>query len=96
MNILEAAYINVPDDQIDYADLPENLTNSVNKTAELNHNERSKIISVLMETTWNKSAAAEKLNWSRMTLYRKLRMYNIVENRKRAADYKQTSSHIYM
>lgn len=81
MNLLEAAYINLSDDQIDYADLPEHFKNKMDETVELPMKERSRIIAALLETTWNKSAAAQKLNWSRMTLYRKIRMYNIVENR---------------
>ena len=82
MNILEAAYINLPDEQIDYADLPEHFKRKMNESSGLPRKERSKIVSALLETTWNKSAAAQKLNWSRMTLYRKMRMYNIVENRR--------------
>jgi DNA-binding NtrC family response regulator len=31
----------------------------------------------LLSTKWNKSKAAEKLRWSRMTLYRKMARYNI-------------------
>lgn len=86
MNLLEAAYINLPDGQIDYADLPEHFKNRMDATAGLPIKERSRIVSALLETTWNKSAAAQKLNWSRMTLYRKMRMYNIVENRQKAAN----------
>jgi transcriptional regulator of acetoin/glycerol metabolism len=44
--------------------------------------EKRKILDALLENKWNKSSAAQKLNWSRMTLYRKLNKYNIVENGK--------------
>jgi transcriptional regulator of acetoin/glycerol metabolism len=44
--------------------------------------EKKQILNVLLETKWNKSSAAQKLNWSRMTLYRKMSKYNIVENHK--------------
>jgi len=39
--------------------------------------ERTQIIAALAETNWNKSKAADKLNWSRMTLYRKIARYNV-------------------
>ncbi len=84
MNILEAAYVHLPDGHIDYGDLPEHFKNIVKETEGPDREERAKIVSTLLETTWNKSAAAEKLNWSSMTLFRKMRMYNIVENRQTA------------
>ncbi len=86
MNLLEAAYINLPDGRIDFADLPEHFKSKMNATKGLAREERSQIVAALQETTWNKSAAAQKLNWSRMTLYRKMRKYNIVENRRTAAN----------
>jgi len=33
----------------------------------------------LSSTHWNKSKAAEQLNWSRMTLYRKMLKYHILD-----------------
>ena len=36
-----------------------------------------RILTALSETHWNKSRAAEKLHWSRMTLYRKMTRYRI-------------------
>jgi transcriptional regulator with PAS, ATPase and Fis domain len=39
--------------------------------------EKAKILEALFETRWNKRMAAAKLNWSRMTLYRKLAKYRI-------------------
>ena len=41
--------------------------------------ERDHLLSMLLETNWNKSKAAEKLNWSRMTVYRKLAKYQLTE-----------------
>jgi DNA-binding NtrC family response regulator len=81
LNALESSYVNLTGDQIDQADLPRHLTHPLNPHEEHRLEERTRVVSALMETTWNKSAAAQKLNWSRMTLYRKMRMYNIVENR---------------
>jgi transcriptional regulator of acetoin/glycerol metabolism len=39
--------------------------------------ERDLLLTALEETKWNKSKAAEKLHWSRMTLYRKLVKHGI-------------------
>jgi DNA-binding NtrC family response regulator len=84
LNALESSYVNLTGDQIDQADLPRHLTHPLDPHEEHCLGERTRIVSALMETTWNKSAAAQKLNWSRMTLYRKMRRYNIVENRNSA------------
>ncbi|HWQ68338.1 MAG TPA: sigma 54-interacting transcriptional regulator, partial [Patescibacteria group bacterium] len=43
--------------------------------------EKDAIMSALCETKWNKSQAAQKLHWSRMTLYRKLAKYHIISSR---------------
>lgn len=43
--------------------------------------ERETILSALFSTKWNKSEAAQKLRWSRMTLYRKLVKYHIITSR---------------
>jgi len=39
--------------------------------------DRERLLSVLAETSWNKSKAADRLHWSRMTLYRKLAKYKV-------------------
>ena len=39
--------------------------------------ERTQLIAALAQTNWNKSKAADKLRWSRMTLYRKAARYNV-------------------
>jgi len=42
--------------------------------------EREILLHALSKTNWNKSKAAEQLHWSRMTLYRKLVKYRLVES----------------
>jgi DNA-binding NtrC family response regulator len=81
LNILEATYINLPSEKIDYADLPQLFRKKLEDTLHLPQEERRHIVSALLETRWNKSSAAQKLKWSRMTLYRKITKYNIVEKR---------------
>jgi DNA-binding NtrC family response regulator len=44
-------------------------------------------------TNWNKSRAAERLQWSRMTLYRKMAKYGVAEDSNSpAADVQSSSS----
>jgi len=39
--------------------------------------ERQRVLAALRASNWNKSKAAQQLQWSRMTLYRKLNKYNM-------------------
>ena len=80
-NLLEAAYINMPSQKRDLINLPEPVKKQIQATKFYASDERKRIVSTLLETNWNKSTAAQKLNWSRMTLYRKISKYNIVEKR---------------
>jgi DNA-binding NtrC family response regulator len=82
MNVLEGAYINLPARQIDYADLPAHFKKKLSDSRKLPADERRRILTALLETNWNKSSAAKKLNWSRMTLYRKMSKHSIVERRR--------------
>jgi DNA-binding NtrC family response regulator len=81
MNLLEAIYINLPSRPVAYLDLPEPIEKQLKLSASFSRDERKRIVSALLETNWNKSTAAQRLNWSRMTLYRKLEKYNIIEKR---------------
>lgn len=81
INLLEAVYINLPPRRIDMHDLPPPFLDKLKADGGRLPNERSTIVSALVRTQWNKTATARKLNWSRMTLYRKLAKYSIVEKR---------------
>jgi DNA-binding NtrC family response regulator len=80
-NLLEAIYINLPSRHRDFIDLPNPIKKQIKIPEFYATDERKRIVSTLLETNWNKSTAAQKLNWSRMTLYRKISKYNIIENR---------------
>jgi DNA-binding NtrC family response regulator len=80
-NLLEAVYVNMPSQRRDFINLPERVKKQIKVTKFYASDERKRIVSTLLETNWNKSTAAQKLNWSRMTLYRKISKYNIVEKR---------------
>jgi transcriptional regulator with PAS, ATPase and Fis domain len=81
-NLIEAIYINLPSRQTDFIDLPKPIQKQIKVTEVHPIDERKQIVTTLLETNWNKSTAAQKLKWSRMTLYRKMTKYNIVESRK--------------
>ena len=80
-NLMEATYISLPSQHQDFIYLPQPVKNQIKKPKFYASDERKRIVSALLETNWNKSTAAQKLNWSRMTLYRKISKYNIVEKR---------------
>ena len=78
-NLLEATYINLPLRRIRFIDLPEPFRRKLEETKDLPKTERDRILSALFATNWNKSQAAQKLHWSRMTLYRKMTKYQIAK-----------------
>lgn len=83
-NCMEATFISMPSREMHYIELPKNLQKQLQWDETDAKDERNLILNALLETKWNKSSAAQKLNWSRMTLYRKIEKYNIVEKRSRA------------
>ncbi len=78
-NLIEVSFINLPAKKVEFIDLPEKLRSRIKAIKSLPENERDRVISALHANRWNKSKAAQKLNWSRMTLYRKIAKYNIIE-----------------
>jgi DNA-binding NtrC family response regulator len=83
-NLLEATFINQPPAWIRLQDLPEPFKRRLSETKELPDRERERLIAALYETNWNKTQAAQSLNWSRMTLYRKMSKYNLLTKDKTA------------
>lgn len=75
-NLVEALYINLPPRVVSLAHLPESFK-PLQENLEKPQGERERLLGALQATNWNKSQAAEKLQWSRMTLYRKLEKYKI-------------------
>ena len=57
--------------------LPAHLRQFLETSRSLSDQERELVIATLFSTQWNKTKAAERLNWSRMTLYRKIAKYHI-------------------
>lgn len=78
-NIVEAAFIQLLGTEETFLDLPAIFQHRRQQTAELPEHERDRLLNILWEAHWNKSQAAKRLSWSRMTLYRKMRKYHIAE-----------------
>ena len=76
-NLIEATFINLSSWKIALMDLPKTFQRRFEETEWLQEKERDRVLSVLFATKWNKSKAAQKLHWSRMTLYRKMAKYHI-------------------
>ncbi len=78
-NVVEAAFVTRPPGRITLDHLPEAFRRRLSP-GRRPHEERDELLSALIASRWNKSKAAERLNWSRMTLYRKLAKYHIVRS----------------
>ena len=74
-NVLESAALQADGGALDCRHLPVYVTAHTPPPAPLD--ERALLLAALDQTHWNKSAAAEQLHWSRMTLYRKLSKYDL-------------------
>jgi DNA-binding NtrC family response regulator len=80
-NLLESIFVNLPSRFITFMDLPELFRKRLKETENLPKDERTRLLSALFTTNWNKSKAAQDLQWSRKTLYRKMLKYNITKSR---------------
>jgi transcriptional regulator with PAS, ATPase and Fis domain len=81
-NLLESIYALRPQSVITSADLPD----AFRRRLRLNRrdDEKQRLLATLRATNWNKSAAAKEMQWSRVTLYRKLTKYDLATPKKAA------------
>jgi two-component system response regulator HydG/two-component system response regulator AtoC len=79
-NIVEALFLKDLPEKIGVEHLPRHLRGLIESRADLSQQERDALIKALFSAKWNKSEAAKKLHWSRMTLYRKIAKYQISAN----------------
>jgi len=77
-NLLESIFAEGPRAEIAFDDLPTHFRIRCAELKSLPEDERGRLLWALAATNWNKSKAAAKLHWSRMTLYRKMERYNIL------------------
>ena len=76
-NIVEGIFIDPPDGTVTLQHLPPAFRTLLGDYQRSSADERSRMLAALEETRWNKAEAARHLQWSRMTLYRKLSQYGI-------------------
>jgi len=76
-NVLESVFVAQPAKKIEFHDLPEWFRKRTGTKPVTADTEYDRIISALNSTKWNKSKAADQLEWSRMTLYRKMAKYHL-------------------
>jgi DNA-binding NtrC family response regulator len=82
-NLLEVIFVELPPEEVATAELPAQFGRRCRDVTRTANAERERLLWALSTTNWNKSKAADKLHWSRMTLYRKLAKYNILRERER-------------
>jgi DNA-binding NtrC family response regulator len=82
-NTVEATFAELSPDDTLIAELPASFLARCMAFTSASPSEREKLVSALLVTNWNKSKAANHLEWSRMKLYRKMAQYNIGTSRPR-------------
>jgi transcriptional regulator with PAS, ATPase and Fis domain len=75
-NLMEASFIHA-EQRISLEDLPEGFRQRLRENETLGQDERTRLITALLNSNWNKAKAAQRLKWSRMTLYRKMAKYGV-------------------
>jgi len=75
-NLMEASFI-YADQRISLEDLPEGFRQRLRESKMIGQDERTRLITALLNANWNKVKAAQRLKWSRMTLYRKMAKYGV-------------------
>jgi len=76
-NAIESMLIHSHGGEIGSEDLPPAVVERWAEEPGATASERKRLISALTSTNWNRSRAADKLRWSRVTLYRKMAKYEV-------------------
>lgn len=79
-NVVESLFLRELPEKIGIEHLPGHLRGLIETNTTLSQPERDGLVAALFSAKWNKSEAAKKLQWSRMTLYRKIAKYQISED----------------
>jgi DNA-binding NtrC family response regulator len=79
-NLIEAIFVSPPSRPITLADLPESFRGRLHAAVPASEAERRRLLDALLATNWNKSRAATMLQWSRMTVYRKMLKYSVARS----------------
>lgn len=81
-NLVEKIFVSRPSRRIAPADLPHDFRIWSHISRDEPADERERLLSALFSTNWNKSKTAERLDWSRMTVYRKMAKYHLTSGTK--------------
>lgn len=76
-NAVEAVFVEPPSGAIQCANLPNCMRGQNGASAAACPSERDMLLCTLVATHWNRTEAAQRLHWSRMTVYRKMTKYGI-------------------
>jgi two-component system, NtrC family, response regulator AtoC len=79
-NFVEGVFIDPPIGAIGLRDIPAAFAKLQASYVRTGQDERARIVAALEKTDWNKAEAAKALQWSRMTLYRKLTKYQVTRS----------------
>jgi DNA-binding NtrC family response regulator len=82
-NLVEATFAELSPEDTLITELPASFLARCMAFTSASPSEREKLVSALLVTNWNKSKAANRLDWSRMKLYRKMAQYKIGTSRPR-------------
>jgi DNA-binding NtrC family response regulator len=74
-NVVEASFVNAASNQIEVLDLPDRLRRVLE--SQLSKGSREELVQALLAANWNISRAADELQCSRMTVYRKMAQYRV-------------------
>ena len=78
-NVIENMFLGEVPTHVGAGHLPRHLTELIGRKGGELESERERLLSALLFAKWNKSKAAAKLHWSRMTVYRKIEKYAIAK-----------------
>jgi two-component system, NtrC family, response regulator AtoC len=79
-NFVEGVFIDPPDGLIGTRHIPAAFAHLQRSYVRAGEQEHRKLVAALEQSNWNKAEAAKLLQWSRMTLYRKLTKYNVTRS----------------
>jgi DNA-binding NtrC family response regulator len=79
-NFVEASFVHLSPRNARCLELPEPIRHRLTPSPGAIENEKERLLKTLLTTGWNRSLAAERLNWSRMTVYRKIKAYGLVNS----------------
>lgn len=88
-NVMEATLVNLPNQrEHELINLPVQVTRHLLRSSTASGNrtihavtERTEMLRALNGANWNRTEAARRLQWSRMTLYRKMIRYQVTESK---------------